>query len=259
MSSAYRRDTLYLSPHLDDAVFSCGGQIFAQAEAGRRVAVLTVAGGDPPPGDPSPLVRDLHRRWGLADGAVEARREEDRAACRLLGAECEQWPVPDALYCRDPDTGLPLYPSLAALFRGLHPRDCVLIAELADRLRALPRAARVHAPLAAGRHVDHLLVRGAAEAAFGADLAYYEDFPYSRNRWVLRKALGFGRRWRSEVVALGAEALAAKCRAIACYRSQLPTAFADLEDLRRQVGRAAARAGGERLWRRRLAAPAPGR
>lgn len=258
---------IYLSPHLDDAVLSCGGQIHELARAGRRVAIVTFAAGEPPPGELSPLALELHRRWGLGEDAVAVRRREDREACRTLGAEPKQWEFADALYRRDPATGRPLYDSMRELFAAPHPRDGLLVEELAGRLGRLAAAGRVVAPLAAGGHVDHVLCRRAAEAAFGAGLLYYEDFPYSRRRRTVRRALGgralagraLGerRRWEPLTQPLGEAAIEARCRAIACYGSQLGTAFSDLEQMRRQVRRHARRVGGERLWRRRGPASPP--
>lgn len=251
-------DAYYLSPHLDDAVLSCGGQLHDLVRAGQRLLVVTAMAGDAPL-ELSPLAEDLHRTWTphFDSGAVgthevmAARRREDVAACRKLGVDFLHLALPDALYRRHPSTGAPLYPTLASLFGRPRPEDDALADELAERLASLPPAERVVAPLGAGRHVDHLLVRRAAERAFGAgSVELYEDYPYARKRWVLVKALGPPWRWRSRVHALGKSALTAKCRAIACYGSQLTAAFADRTDMERQVRSFAARVGGERLWRR---------
>ena len=123
-------------------------------------------------------------------------------------------------------------------------------------LAGLPPAERVYAPLAAGGHVDHRLTRRAAEAVFGRRLEYYEDYPYVRSRVVLVKALGFSL-WRPRTVELETADLDAKVRAFGCFASQLSTAFADPEDMKRQVRvfferRGRHKAGGERLWRRLL-------
>ena len=39
---------VYLSPHLDDAVLSCGGLIHRQVVAGQRPLVVTIFAGTPP-------------------------------------------------------------------------------------------------------------------------------------------------------------------------------------------------------------------
>ena len=39
---------LFLSPHYDDAVYSCGGTLASLTTAGENVTVLTVCAGSPP-------------------------------------------------------------------------------------------------------------------------------------------------------------------------------------------------------------------
>jgi LmbE family N-acetylglucosaminyl deacetylase len=80
---------VYLSPHLDDAALSCGGQIAQQTAAGLPVLIVTLMAGDPPARPLSPFAQQLHTRWQLHDAptAVAARRAEDTAACRHLAAE----------------------------------------------------------------------------------------------------------------------------------------------------------------------------
>ncbi len=244
-----RIDCLVLSPHLDDAALSLGAGLWQLACDGARVLVVTLATAEPK-GHLSPIARDLHRRWSLEIDVVARRRQEDDRACAELGVEALHLGLTDALYRTD-DEGSALYPSLRSLFGSPHQGDRQWRDDLVERFRRLPAAERICAPLAAGHHVDHQLTCRAAEEAFGADLFYYEDFPYSRKRWVRWKAMGRPWAWRSQTWEVSDEALAAKVRAVACYASQLGTAFAGLDDLERQIRAFAARRGGERLWRRR--------
>ncbi|KAB2956573.1 MAG: PIG-L family deacetylase, partial [Thermoanaerobaculia bacterium] len=55
-------DLLVLSPHLDDAVLSCGGRIADEVARGRDVLVVTVFTADEPAEPPSRLAADLRRR-----------------------------------------------------------------------------------------------------------------------------------------------------------------------------------------------------
>ncbi len=75
-----------VSPHLDDGVFSLGATIAHAARAGARCEVLTVFGCDPASQAPA---NGWDSRGGFAtEGeAAAARREEDRDACCLVGAE----------------------------------------------------------------------------------------------------------------------------------------------------------------------------
>jgi LmbE family N-acetylglucosaminyl deacetylase len=240
-----------LSPHLDDAVLSCGGRIVRAARAGTRVRIVTVFTGDEPEEPPSALAADLRRWWKLPPGEVmRRRRSEDLAACALLGAEAEHWGLAEAPYRLAAD-GRALYPTLAALFGEVASGDEPLVAEIAARIDALDAETAILGPLGIGGHVDHLLVRRALHRA-RPDAPLYEDFPYVEWKWLgLRRALGRMDDWTAEVLALEPDELDTRFTAICAYDSQVPTLFRNPGRLRRQLRRAVRRAGGERLWRPR--------
>ena len=72
---------LFVSPHLDDAVFGCGELIAAQ----RGCVVATVFASLPTRGD-APTHWDALAGFASGDQAMRARREEDRNALAILGA-----------------------------------------------------------------------------------------------------------------------------------------------------------------------------
>ncbi|HVS14255.1 MAG TPA: PIG-L family deacetylase [Thermoanaerobaculia bacterium] len=245
-----RFDLLVLSPHLDDAALSCGGVLHRCTREGGRALVVTVFAGDAPE-PPSPFAREVEALWALGEKVTAERRAEDDRALERLGAETARWRFIDALY-RTATDGAARYPDLRALRAEVRdPPE--LLAEIAEHVRELPSAHRILAPLAVGGHVDHQLTRRAVERVLDADpgLRFYEDFPYARGRFALRRALQRRRRWIDEVEALEDADLEARCEAILAYRSQLGAAFVDECDLRTQLRRFVARRGGERLWRRR--------
>ena len=241
-------DLIYLSPHLDDAILSCGGQIFEQVRKGVRVLLVTVAAGEPEATVHSPFAEFLHHNWQLtAEEVVSRRRAEDGAAAKRLGAAHRHWSLPDAIYRVNPKSGEPLYTSDEDIFGERDESEQPLIGELAQKIAKLPQGRQLIAPLAVGNHVDHQLVRRAAEAAHGDGLLYYEDYPYvQRDRSALRALLQPREQWRSTVVRLSQEALQAKIEAISCYRSQLGVLFGGEEEMAQQVREH----GTERLWHR---------
>ncbi|HSM58758.1 MAG TPA: PIG-L family deacetylase [Candidatus Sulfomarinibacteraceae bacterium] len=245
-------DRIYLSPHLDDVTLSCGGQIFQRTEAGQRVLIVTVAAGEPQTEVRSFFAEYLHHNWGLPAGEVVAmRRAEDEAAAEQLGAEVQHWTLPDAIYRLHPQTEEPLYTSNEDIFGPLHPAEQSLVQELAEMMARLPRAGAIVAPLAVGNHVDHQLVRRAADEAFGQDLLYYEDYPYvQRHPQSLQKQLAPGDDWQPQVISLSEEAIRARLGACLQYQSQLSTLFNDAQNMEAQVRDYVAQVGGERLWRR---------
>lgn len=240
---------IYLSPHLDDAVLSCGGMIAQQARAGERVAMVTVCAGTAPhPPADSPIVRELHARWGLAVDAPGMRRREDIAAARALGetVAAVHWDFPDCIYRVGMD-GRALYPDEGSLFGEVRAGD-----PLVEALAAIggpPEGSMLYAPLAVGRHVDHQVARRAVEGwAMPAErIAYYEDYPYAGTGGAVEAAVGDGG-WESRAVAIDEAAMGRKLRAIAAYESQISSFWADRAAMEAAVRAFAESRGGERLW-----------
>jgi len=252
---------LYLAPHLDDAVLSCGGLIHRQARVGDEVLVLTIFAGDPEPGVRSPLVEYLVQVWEApADNPVAMRRAEDLAATARLGASALHWPYPDCIFRHDPVSGEPLYPTHGSIYGEVHPAERVsLVGELAARLEAFcqeRRPATVYSLLTAGHHVDHQIVQQASRhlELAGWPVRYYEDYPYVEDPSCLEAALkAAGGDWRAELEPLSAGDLAAKIEAVACYASQLAGLFGGEEEMRERVRAYACSLTGEgpaeRYWR----------
>jgi LmbE family N-acetylglucosaminyl deacetylase len=248
---------IYLSPHFDDAILSCGGLIWQQAQAGQRVEVWTVCAGDIPPGPLPPFAQQLHARWGTGLGSVTARRAEDEAACRAVGAGWRRFTLPDCIYRRLPGSGEPLVRNNDDLWQPIHPAEAGRVEEIRDwisgglgagRQTALTPKAHLVSPLTVGGHVDHRLVRAAAEA-LGVRLWYYVDYPYSvRGEFHLRQWLGDG--YRAHSRHLSPAALAAWQAGVAAYTSQASTFWKDLEEMRQAIETYAGRVEGHALFRK---------
>ena len=233
---------VYLSPHLDDAVLSCGGAMHRQRRAGEDVLALTVFAGEPIQGEAiSPFALEQHAIWGSPPRPARLRRAEDAAALALLDARAEHLDLLDAVY-RSTGAGLWPYTGRETLFGPPHAQDPVsaldLARDLAARLPPEP-SLTLYAPLAAGRHVDHQVVHLAAEhlLAMGHHLGFYEDDPYAESPGALEKALEQSslRGWQRRVVALEAVDVAAKVAALAYYRSQLFVLFGCIEAMPSRV------------------------
>ncbi len=222
---------IYLSPHLDDAVYSCGGLISQQVQRGEKAAVWTVFAGDPAQHQMTPYAQSLHERWGTGLNAAVLRRVEDQTACEIVGAEPRHFQWLDCIYRSV--AGLPLVSSDDDLFNSATPVQQDLAAEIVAMLQEqVPAEASVVVPLGAGNHIDHRVARMAAETA-ELDLLYYADVPY---------VLGH----QDEVERLTAEmqpavteqitasAMDKWLEAAAAYKSQMSTFWDSKEALRQQ-------------------------
>jgi LmbE family N-acetylglucosaminyl deacetylase len=227
-----------LSPHLDDAVLSCGALMnHARKDMSVTVATFFTEGGAPP----YTLSARCYLRQTRAYDANKlylARREEDQAVLDGAAIGYLHAGLTDALFRRragSPLSRLPwaarLIPELSHIYptyrlhitRGrISPHDvrtlyCIL--DTIDQL-SLRSSTLFLAPLAVGGHVDHMLVRTAAELS-RKRVVYYSDFPYNMRyradpSFVQRNAL-VQATWSHEVTA--------KLALIRAYRTQVNALF----------------------------------
>jgi len=237
---------VFLSPHFDDAVLSCGGMLWELAQAGHRVEVWTVCAGNPPPGRLPPFAQELHARWRMEEHSVQARAEEDRAACRAVSAAWRHIDMPDCIYRWQAD-GIPFIHNRDDLFDLRKPLNPAEVEQVRVWLAAsLGEKTRLVAPLTIGGHIDHRTVRAAAELLH-RPLWYYADYPYVATHQVnVRAWLGAG--WRRRRYPVSAAGLAAWQAGIACYTSQISSFWKNLDEMRAAM-RDYLDMGGSALWR----------
>ena len=242
-------DWIFLSPHLDDAVLSCGGFIAERVTDGDSVQIWTICAGAPPAGPLSPFARQLHQRWGTGRNAINIRRTEDRTACQRLGAISRHFPIPDCIYRRDPITGKPLIAVNDDLFSPLPESQRSLVEELKVLLDAdVSSECLLVVPLAFGNHIDHQLVRRAAEG-LDRPLWYYTDYPYSAQEpdeysAFLRSA------WQSYDQPVSSAGLQVWQTAVADYKSQISTFWGSVSEMEAAIQAYWSIGGGCKLWRK---------
>ena len=220
-----------------------------QTAAAHPVLIVTTMAGEPAPNlQLSAFAHELHERWALPQDAVRTRRAEDAATCQILGADYLHWDVPDCVYRTDPATGEACYPTWESVITTRHPADDAVVDQLVAQLRHLPPADEIVVPLTAGNHVDHRLVRQAAERVFASSqLVYYEDYPYAAEEGALTAVLTPN--LHPTQIALTETAVCAKIDAIWAYASQRSTFFDSRADLEKMIQAYTTQVGGERLWR----------
>ena len=167
----------FLSPHLDDAVFSAGGTMARFVDAGWRVTLVTVYTRSVP--HPTGFALACQTDKGLAAGVdyMAVRRSEDANAAAAIGVspgDVHWLDLPEA-----PHRG---YRSASDLFAGVHGED----ASAADAVESAARRFVGEADLVVtaagiGNHVDHLHVLAAARVLTTAavkPLVLWHDTPY---------------------------------------------------------------------------------
>ena len=247
------RSALLVSPHLDDAAFSCGGIAAALARAGWHVVIATLFTRSVHPATGFAL--ECQRDKGVPDSVdyMALRRAEDVEAVAKLGASFLHLDLPEA-----PHRG---YGSARALFEA--PRTDDAVAPVASSLACAVAScspALVLAPLGCGGHVDHVRTIDAVLALDDRHVAlgFYRDTPY-----VIRDPDARPDR-RVEAIApyavtcpLDARDLAAKQDAACCYRSQLGFQFGGADAARGALAALARRDAGEDGYAERLLARDP--
>ncbi len=238
---------IYLSPHLDDAVYSCGGKIAQDIRRGNSVEIWTVFAGDPS-SDLTPFALELHARWGAGAESVAKRRAEDIAACGMLGVGHRHLPHPDCIYRRLPLSDEPVIRTNDDLFLPVRPEEQALILQIRDEFLQLnPENRPFYCPLVIGGHMDHRLVRAAAEST-GSPLIYYADFPYAADpSFDLESFIPSG--CEPQEVTLAEEDLREWTAAAAAYSSQYSSFWPSIEGMQSAIRAYSRTVPGHTVWK----------
>lgn len=171
---------IFLSPHLDDAVFSCGGLISFLSGNGIAVEIWTIFSDQAEDPDTfTEFVRSLHDRWKSGDHPYVVRKKEDAAGSKMVGARQVHFGFLDCVYRTLPDGGTPVITTNAELLEGIKPEETYLVKDISARLqKRLTESSVWVCPLGLGNHMDHLITRQAAENVRQMML-YYADLPYA--------------------------------------------------------------------------------
>ena len=228
-----RHRHIFLSPHYDDVVFSCGGTLGVQLSNGLHPLIITIFGGVPSPDTQlSSLAMSDHRAMGIAPvqgigAAVEERRKEDRAAMGYLELDYLWLDYLDAIYRGNP----PYYPTKESLIGGdVNAADLAIDRQLAQDLVALHDRlpdTSWYAPLGIGRHVDHQIVSSAIDRLVkrNAKVYYYEEMPNALQPGALDARLAeLGGSFEPALVEMS-EFLAARLETSDMYTSRIDLDF----------------------------------
>jgi len=209
------------------------------------VEIWTLMAGMPEDMELSGFAAEMHAKWGTttAEDTLQVRRAEDFRAAKLLGAKAVHLDFPDAIYRQGPDRQA-LYGEPVGT--TIHPQDMLLPSQMARELATrLVDNDTIICPLALGAHVDHVIVRQAAEA-LGRPLRYVADVPYSMYHPGELAPATAG--MESRLYRISESGFGVWLEAIQSYASQLSTLYESWDLLREAVRQYWLAEGGIRLW-----------
>jgi LmbE family N-acetylglucosaminyl deacetylase len=223
---------IYFSPHLDDAILSAGGLISDQTKGGIPVEIWTFMAGVPDGDQLTEFAQSMHKVWGTtgAKETIQIRREEDRQAASRVGAKAVHFDFLDCMYRRG-KKGEGLYET--SVFTPLHAADEDLPAQIAQTMVAwLKPDDIVVSQLAIGGHVDHILVRKAAEM-LKRKLVFDMDIPYLLNHPddLTPKTLGM----KESLQPVSDGGFTTWLEAIEAYVSQLGSLFESFDSMQERM------------------------
>ncbi|MFI1224658.1 MULTISPECIES: PIG-L deacetylase family protein [unclassified Streptomyces] len=239
---------LVVSPHLDDAVLSMGARIHDLASQGAEVVVHTMFAGIPPL-PYAPVAEYFHYTWKLDTEPIQHRREEDRAAVTLLGAEVSHGSFLDAIYRRLPG-GEWLIDIDGPMVQGseqAEPELCLGMAELVTELVELHQPDTVFTCAAVGNHIDHRRTRDAVVTAVAGKVPVlcWEDLPYGLQGSDAPALPKGAIRLPARAESADDASWKAKYEAIECYRSQHAMLWPQDTDFRAMLDAHASSHGGD--------------
>jgi LmbE family N-acetylglucosaminyl deacetylase len=240
---------IFISPHLDDAILSCGGIIHSLNSSGHIVEIWTIFAGLPENILFTNFAKSLHQRWNLADqNPIKYRREEDKNACKILGAKYKYFNYFDCIY-RYMEDGQPLVTKEEDLFQDVIGNQLLLVKEIANSIfKKLPENAILISPLAIGKHIDHQIVKMALISKSIAKLRFYADYPY-----VVKESSKFDPTYKGDlqeesILLMKIDQEKWKL-AVSAYQSQISTFWNGNIEMFQKIDDYVSSGGGKKLWK----------
>lgn len=221
------KTALFISPHLDDVAFSCGGTMIKLAKNGWRTILCTVF--TQTVLNPTGFALACQTDKGLSPAIdyMSLRRAEDLEFARIANAG-------ETLHLIFPEAPHRGYDSAPELFAGIKPGDQIWRA-IADELKAIAEERQpdlFFAPQGIGNHADHLqVIKAVLRNNSAAQTLWYRDTPYIiRNPQAAPSDL-LPANLSEKAVAISAESLAQKIDGCAAYATQIEFQFGGAQKL----------------------------
>lgn len=221
-----QQTALFISPHLDDVGFSCGGTLIKFARENWRTVLCTVF--TQSVAAPQGFALACQTDKGLSPDVdyMALRRQEDANFAEFCRVTQNNWlDLPEA-----PHRG---YESAADLFAGVHAGDEIW-REVEEKLQEAVEAEQpdlIFAPQGLGNHVDHLqIIRAVQNIKTPAEIWWYRDTPYAIRHPQAAPSDLLPADLELQTVDIS-EFLAAKIKACCLYKTQIGFQFGGAEEL----------------------------
>lgn len=231
---------IFFSPHLDDAVLSCGGLIAGLKNKSSTLVVSIFS--DVGQGTTSEFGEMFINTCGYKNGfsLIRERKIEEKRAAEKLGYDFLFLDFPDAFFRfeRKIFSKKYFYDSRKTLFGKLDEKDKLIIAVIKKRLKDIikkifTKDGRLYFPLTVGNHIDHQIINKIGYSFLLEKFVsnkrtyFYEDFPYiarATDRDRLRNGLQEkGLKLKKELISK--KNLQLKYESILAYQSQIECLF----------------------------------
>ncbi len=219
---------IFLSPHLDDAILSCGQLIIELLKKNADITVVTIFT-KAKPNTVSPQGKQFLKQCGYKTSGKLFRdfNLEDKRVLGYLKAKCIHLGFTDAAW-RTTGVGDPIYQNSDIQFSGsVSVCDKKLIKDVSQEIKSIINKLRgktlVFAPLSVGGHVDHVITKKALEK-INIPTIYWKDYPYCLDKNLIKQ---YFLKNKNEIIYLKLNVLnhRSKNRLIMFYKSQQKSLF----------------------------------
>ena len=226
------KKVLIISPHLDDAVLSCGDLIDKLVNEKYSVDVITIFSKEMKKSQLSSAAIKFHNNCFLPDNPMKQRKQEDKLAHEYLKCNSYYMELPECLY-RKYKTKF-LYPDLDNIYH-LDKDDSKIIKKIEKGLiKIINNYDYILAPLGLGGHADHIASNKAVNnimQEIKGKLYFYEEVAYVCYYYRENSVSNWGESLKYKLIELSEQNFNNKIQSILLYRSQLNILWNNYEQM----------------------------